>query len=432
MATTAGTAAMGYMAARNPTRIVKSAVKFARVIQRGSRSFANKKVPRTVPRHAKHAPGRSAGRMTSRKSVRRYRKTRQAKLSRNGVVLHIQSGQVVTMATGGNKQSVVLGHATCPQQTILTAGWVSIMKTFVERLGLSIINLDDAIPFIVGDVLIFRYRLAGNTDCTTLNFALVATDTVQSLAEQFANATAVWNSATNNTSDQTEFDYIRYVPTGTQVNLSGYRMHFATVKLAYDVQTHMKVQNRSVLGTDTDDSAVDNVPLYGKTYEGIGTGPKYLNMESTAKKNNFIADSYYGNIIPRVNSVGADSSLVEPPDPQMFDGVKSFGNLKLDPGDIKTSTLSWKKNYKFADWYATFYSSAPTPATPTLIFTPVYRKVGKFRLFAIQKMIDAEQSTITLGLENEIKICVDATGGKETPSVAKMLYLTYTPPQPAV
>jgi hypothetical protein len=381
-------------------------------------------------RKAQAGPGRSAGFITTRKKLSKYKKTRQAKISRKGVVIHVQSGQIVTMATGGNRQAIALGHATCPQQLMLVAGWIAVWKLFIQRLGISILGLDDAIPFITGDVMQIRYRRNLDEDAALQNISLTATSTIQSLAELCVNNAIAWNFAANLTPDGTEFDYIRFIPTATQVNLNGYRMHFATVKIAFDIQTHMKVQNRTVLGLDTSIEAVDNVPLYGKTYEGKGTGPKYLQMEGVTKKNNYVADAYYGNIIPRINSTGADPSMVEPPDPQMFEGVKTFGNVKLESGEIKTSALTFKRNYSWHTFYKMFYSQVD--AGDKTIFSPVYRSAGKFRLFAIQKMIDAEQSTITLALENELKICVNAAGGAFTPSVGKTMFLTYTPPQPPV
>jgi len=418
-----------YGAASRVVKLVKDSKKARDSAVKRSRRSKSKPAGKAMVRKAQTAPGRSGGRISSKTTVKRYKKTKQAKISRKGVVSTVQSGQVVTIVTSAQKQAIVLGHTTCPQQTMLYSGWVALFKHMIQQAGYCINDLSAVLPWVAGDQLKVIYRIGPGYNLSTADIPLAGLVTIPAMATYVTGISIDWNLAGVAT-DNIEFEYLKLIPDPVnQPEFSPVRLCFKSIQLKYYIQSHFKAQNRSVLGGDTESTAVDNVPLYGKTYMGNGTGPQFVYAQDELQRNNYVADNYYGNIIPKVNTqTTGDPALVEPPDPQMFDKCKMFGNLKLEPGEIKTSTLEYSANMKWGKFWIQFRSD-PT-ALDGGTYNALVRPYGKWRMFALQKMIDSESSSVSIAVEHELKLCCSASGGKMVISGQQMALFTYAPPQP--
>jgi len=160
------------------------------------------------------------------------------------------------------------------------------------------------------------------------------------------------------------------------------------------VKSTLKIQNRSVEVAGDDEDDVDNVPLYGRTYEGNGSGMDSRNPRVLAAAVDFYSHKSTGmiNVIPG----SSDMSLREPPLPNNFVGVKDSQKFSLSPGKIKTSILETHiKGTSLHRLMRTLYD--PTNSGD------VYRNTtyGSYRVMGYEKVILAEASKLTTSIAYE-------------------------------
>lgn len=310
---------------------------------------------------------------------------RVSKLStmmKKGVQLCLESGNVVTTSS-----AMYIGHATCPSQVAKRAFFRALVKLILTRSNK--LNPDwNAIPrgVNVNDTWVIEYRTSMDSGSPFQSAIVtwVAGLTQDAIALAFAAIFA-------GISSQFTIDRIEYRPLNVGVGNSTIYLNNAHVEL--DVLSQFKIQNQTVtLAADDEADNVNNVPLIGKSYQGKGTGSKYQ-VERTGTTP-FICEPAYGIIYTN----GVTNDLAEPPSAKLFQQVKKAGKVTVGPGEIKTSTIKYRKRLGMQNFISLIFDNEPD-------LNPKFKlkHLGEFKFYGLEKQIDAIASTA----ENNIKVAYE-------------------------
>lgn len=285
------------------------------------------------------------------------------------------------------------GHCSMPTRQVLYSSVAAMFRALFKKASLDIINPDQLI-MLTGNggirTIIFELRTDPVSAASTWASQFQIIDggyTLNTLTEAFVTAYVTYVA----TNPQVIFDKVYMVdqldtPTMTPVDSPYYTLmdlHSATIHCVGKSQ--LKIQNRTKhLATTADDAelttAVDAVPLIGKSYMGNSAGmwPKAFHDAAV----NLVAD--WGNALIGA-AAGTNELLQEPPAPSSFCNVKKQGSLKLEPGEIKTSYLNDSIHMNFSKLLRKL---AP-------VFGKVYNVafgIGSYRIMALEKLIGIKSS----------------------------------------
>lgn len=337
---------------------------------------------------------------TSKRSLKKYRTA--SLISKKGVLLRIEAGNVITP-----KRCGYVGHATMPHNSVNLHLWRAIIKALAIKSNIQIDDFDADVPgTLVGiDITLvvrFNYDVNNTTDVT---YTIPGGGTWEGIANYFASQTYTQNE---------EFQFIKI---GWTLGVIPSELHLVEAKIMVDVKSSLKIQNRSKNSEgaiEADD--VDNVPLYGKTYEAWSAGLRY-DIEVTGLGKRFVANATNGllDITVDTNDTTIDPNglLAEPPIPSYFVGIKKCGKVHLDPGYIKTSVLSERFTMSLDQFLIKLYGATGGSVK-------VRGELGKVRVFALEKMLEVNTGplqTITamnIAYEHDLKIGMCLIGS--TPS----------------
>lgn len=213
--------------------------------------------------------------------------------------------------------------------------------------------------------------------------------------------------------------------TGGASHLTG-KYNLRRARVNWRVKSSLKIQNRTVnVAGNVDADDVDNVPIYGKYYEGNGNYIKAPSNDLAGRDDIYIspqAGSYQGILQATADS---GSQLAEPPRPSQLQNVKRHGKAHLDPGEIKTSVIY--HNIKIG--------------LNRLIAAMCYRhaivnrsQLGNYRVFAFEKMIktglETEITQMKYAYELDEKRFISITAPK-IGLTNTVLMLSNSPPEPS-
>lgn len=337
-------------------------------------------------------PAKTAGKMRRLKKRKVY-KRKSAKRAIKGITLVKEAG-----GKTDNANCVYVGHSTCPQYTTKLMVGRAIGKSLFMNAGQQVQAVTDTMNVTAGDQITITYRVSPVASLVTAVFTYIAGAlTVEAFAIWFADPNRPWNAAGNTPS---EYYFLRATLT-TGNNNFWLRLDNAIVTVY--AKSSFKLQNRSTNEVDKDSDVVDNIPVYGKRYVGTGTGSIHRNYGTAIGVN---GDNTFGVIsaIPTVNA------LEEPPQPHEFTRIRSFGKVKLEPGEIKTSVLVFKRRMTLDSlWQKLGYAGAP--ATTVVGRTSQHRSLfGKFGFMAIEKIMDPGTDTgLSIAWEHNLFMQVGIT-----------------------
>lgn len=337
----------------------------------------------------------------------KYRTTKQ--VSNNlGTVEVIEKGGVIdagiSSSSAGN--TVAVGHCNMPTQLAHKVFWRAIVKKLLISMKMDVSDFEAVLQQLyTGDRFRVTYRVSadsavGSTDYTLLGTSGgVTTDTPESVSSAFLSLFSA--SADLQDLEFTQFEYIPFSSlTVIKVNMAGCIIDLRNATFTFFAKSSLKVQNRSVSSTNTDDNAVDNVPLYGKTYGGRGSGTSSITRDSaySVASYGFWCDDTTGTLA----KVPTEKWFQEVPQPNHFRHVSYSGKIHLDPGHIKTSVLDGKVTISLNKVYKLLFNqpSGSTRAHEKAV-------LGKFRFMMLEKMINSVGGTaansIKLAFENNIR-----------------------------
>jgi len=380
-----------YSGSRNRVASSQHAMRAATVAR--ARATKVLTLPRGSRKGSNSGPGRSGGKI---RKLRKVRKTRARKLNKKGVDF--------TRETGGKVEAqdcVYLGHITAPIQDLKKQAAYALMKQLFLKAGEDVGSLDLPMSHINSADkvnVVFSYTPESAMAIETYSFpGGLGTNTLTALVDWFINAARGWNLNTVDTADQTEVYSIQFTP--ESIGTTGYTLLSPALlmmkqcRVHFDAKSALKMQNRTITSTGNDEAFdVDNCPIYGMSYEGHGQGTRFIKRDQGGARPAFVGHKENGTILVTPSQ---DDAPVEPPEPENFDKVTREGRIKLEPGEIKTSTLTWKTSMLFNEFWN---KTTPNPASTN----KVMKRMGKFRFFAIEKMIHFTNTNTAIRTAYEI------------------------------
>lgn len=249
-----------------------------------------------------------------------------------------------------------------------------------------------------GDEIQLTYKGNGQAVPVTLTF-IIGTDgsTVDDLVSFYAGELVLDDVGIM------LFD-ITYIPTTTsKMNRGVIRLEGTYLKIY--VKSDLKIQNRTVGSAgDVNEDDITNAPIYGKSYFGVGVGPR---LRASDQQRALTANTMTGISTLGSNSSGV-SGLLEPLDYQYFTNVSKIGKVHLDPGHIKTSVLTKTLNILFGNFLNIINPQVPDSTGSDNTKSYVNKKLAVYRMFALEKMIDSnatENTTVVaVGYEHNVRI----------------------------
>jgi len=356
---------------------------------------------------------------------RRYSKTSQRRT--NGVNYTAEFG-----GTYADTNMVVVGHSTTPGEKLMRMVWLSVLKKLLLGAGFvnevedfASVNLfnDDgtgsAEPNSV-DLLTVYYqtRIGQSVTDDSRELGLVGASVID-VADWLMDTARPWNTVGETNGDNFHFYEISFKPHGIVPGFTSapqhpkryYSLMLENLVIMCDVKSSFKMQNRTVNTEGEDATAVDNVPLYGKSYEGSGTGAWWKDQQ-LHQGSGFVANHLNG-----VFMTTRPANMLEPPKSEEFRGVTKVGKIHLQPGQIKTSVLNYKASHTIKQWVKLL--------EPLRFLAYPLSKTGKYRFFCIEKIMDPEgTSSIVCGYEHNLAITTSVKSYRPKPTTVQIFEST--------
>ena len=356
---------------------------------------------RTVKRYGA-VYSKSAGFIKRGRKMRNFRKWK--KFMDDGVVTVNEKGGIVT-----SQYCRYIGHASMPRDAIIRMVWAAVVKKLLVRVGYPIEAAQIVIGGMpVGDVIVLSYKESPAAPIGSVTFTVAGPTSLLNIADYFRA-----NVLDNN---NYEFIGINYNPSATSP-WARILMPLQNFYLKFDCKGSLKIQNRSTNSADDEQSdEVDNVPLYGRSYEGTGSGT-LVDTPAMTPPANLFADDQTGVIL-----YDGVNDMREPMLPPSAVRAKRSGKVRLEPGHIKTSSLQTKMTIRFNDFFTKLgkFANVVSPSTTAYSQHPL----GKFKLMALEKIIEtqADPLPITVAYEHNLRIAVSCFG---KPNQTRQTFVTF-------
>lgn len=289
-----------------------------------------------------------------------------------------------------------IGHVTFTRNVLFREAVICLYAEILRRSGTVVNSVNDETKtMVLNTQIIIEYKLTsiGNYATTPYTFG-VGFATATDFANWFLNVARPWYGA-----PETEFGRI-WIKGPVSSDETYLQINIANMKCHFQVKSTLKIQNQTVSTSGDDEDDVNNVPLYGKSYNFNGTQLKqtrpYIgNGGGTVQSQDLTANVDFG-VVSYVNS----NELPEPVQgPVEFRGLKAIGKAHLDPGQVKTSILTDSINMYFSTLFKTFMDDAPGTSVQRA------RLHGKGRIFALEKMINVLGSlSILIAYEHNYEV----------------------------
>ena len=368
------------------------------------------------------------------------------KFKKKAVNVYARGGQNRTFEISRNVQDancVYIGHSTFPRRLIFETAAQQFIKHLAKSVsGEDVPEFTDVIrTFSPADKIIFKYRpdpfnvLITDTDVGANSNIYVVPGggvTMRNFAQWFLGGSRPWHQNREGTIESVESDVL---------NNTQFRVDMRKFMLQIYVKTSLKCQNQSVPGTtapEQDAEVVNNIPLYGKTYDGSG------NMLKCHKRTYgpttgispipLVADPNYGLMLMTPSLTPNAESFFEPPQGRDFSNVKRVGKLHVDPGQIKTSSLvqtfrmSMTSLMHLVPAFSDFSVVGGVTQYPTTLANTFInmreRNVGKFRLLAFEKMIGLGTQPVNVSFENNVEVSMKSKLGKTSTTIKQFEKVT--------
>lgn len=369
-----------------------------------------KKAARRAARKAKKASKKtvSFGASGSSSSGRFKKGTRKLStldyFGRKGVVIARERGNVVGGDLANKYQSMIVGHATFNRNYLPLDLSHAIVKTIFSRLKIWIQDYSNLIynarPLQI-DVAYLRFPSDSVQTVTTTTVA--GTTKYSDLVSWFSSS--VLKLADTHSAIYFQRLSVIEAVSGTVAGTTLLQMDLRRAQFDIYVKSALKLQNRTVnTAGQTEADEVDNVPLYGKSYEGsgnwIGIGNEVIAPLQGTPANEFVGAFLAGHPAqePLAKSQVKKCSLI--------------GKAHLDPGQIKTSVIVYRKKFTLNSLTRMYLRSTSESGSSLGCI-----EIGKFRAFHLEKMIQSvgtdNANAIKMAFEVDYKIGIAFTAKRQ-------------------
>lgn len=338
------------------------------------------------------------------------------KKQRNSMERYLNTGVVRNMEQGDVLQSTnqvnYLAHSTCPKIQTLNSCLGGLLKHLFKKAGIKIKNWSE--PILEGANIPARieikYKEADGSVVSTQAFTIPVTKTLDQIVFDMSGW-IIGFTGVNFPSIFLSMQYYHDIGTIGSSRLIAYDIDLTSTVFHIHAKSHMKIQNRTVNTAANDQSDdIDNVPVYGRHFLVRGNGTVYRDYDTpaTASFPQLRTDATYGVLNYTTPNPNTGSTLLnEVPLKNQLTGCMSYGPAHLDPGQVKTSKLSFTKRISFNKFILLFKAKATGGATGGINNnTPFY--FGLTRIFGFEKMINAvaisTENAINLAYEHNLEI----------------------------
>lgn len=358
----------------------------------------------------------------------RFKTTEMDKMQRAGAVCAFERGGIIVDTAAPYTQSALVGHATYTVDSIRATVALALTRLCASKMKIQITNWNQVVKATgQGNMTYLLYKQVGlyTAPAAPVNLIVNAgTDTWLTVSKWFydqlvaAKASEYWTS-------------LRIVDAPGTGGSGTYPLAIDLMRCRFKMaaKSSLKLQNRTVnVSGNADDNDVDNVPLYGKSYEGAGnfnvaktsafgaTGDDLVIWAPKDASQSLVLGTALNRYwVPLdTQKYQAGSPFAEPQPSGMLVRRCKLNSAKLDPGEIKTSVLydtrTISMNKLLQELQKTDVQVTITIGTAQSADIPVLH-IGKYRYFHFEKMIqaiatDAEKS-IRIAYECDYKIgCV--------------------------
>lgn len=363
---------------------------------------AGQRMPQAMVVDSSRSRSRSRSRSASRSSTRRAMITRaQSKSSgflgldgakrltpfdmhaKQGVVICREYGSTVTELTNNNTW---IGHCTLNRVNLQYDMCRAIVKFFANVMGFELKDFSEQING--NGSLKYQLQISYRPDpFSAISYIFTSnqagTVTFNALvADLHTQVDALLNAASAKTDIQFQTLFINTFDAAGTVPYETKRYNLRDSYFKIHCKSALKLQNRTTL-TDGDDSDdVDNVPLYGKFYEGTGNFIGLYSPDGVGS-NQYIGAASATQYLTMQNSFAADTPNSEPPTYSQVSHVQKIGKAHLDPGQLKTSVLTTTVQYNVNHLIKMIIKGTEN-ANQDIFWK------GNYRIFCLEKMLQAE------------------------------------------
>jgi len=391
----------------------KTAGKFTgKIVAGGGKRLVVKQVRRKGYRGSSHSAGFFKRGRNAKHTLDSYAK--------KGIVQWKEDGDTATNfqpAPFAQPQVLYIGHTTWAPEEIKKAISRSVLKRIMQKADIDLTDFTISPPVPGGgpSTYTFRFQLWWqSTPQTNVIVTEQSNDFLVNTPEQFAVDTLVGMYSLLFPPTATDAGvFKRLVMYGPPGALPGNQAPLATLdlertKIHICVKSSLKIQNQtSASEADNEADDVNNVPLYGKSYEGSGNGAVARMLRETGHQQP--VPSSPNSYVIRPGNPGLTilpAAYREPPLPSQFSRVQRSAKAHLDPGQIKTSVLNYKKTFYFANLVKILF-------TGTVLTEQNRLTQGNYRFFCFEKMIQyigtSSSNAIKIAYEVDTKMGVQVT-----------------------
>lgn len=314
-----------------------------------SANISSTKAPKTISSRLPKKRKASGSKKTvvhgkSGPSIPRVKKAKVSKALRKGFELSYESRGTVT-----DPNCIYVGHGL-PVAQVVRAMLRLVIKDLFKKHGVDIIDWNHNIPIQNAE----SYTISLQYFATYSSSALTSfsTSVTSGSWEDLANAWYVAMDTAFTTSleiPKIHKAILTEGPTGrtiAQIWLDNYNV-------GIQFQSWLNIQNSTLAGTglgtnDDQDNDINVNPIRCRKYLGQkdlnAFTPKNRTEASLATWTGFVVNPDYGTFETTSTALG-DRLYQKPPLASVFEGTKS-SNFVLEPGEIRTSKLVYKKNLK--------------------------------------------------------------------------------------
>lgn len=309
-----------------------------------------------------------------------------------GIVVHREQGGVVSTNGTEKAQALLIGHSNFTKSQLLYDICTSLVKMIATKMGRNIASFDDSV-FAAGSGIGLEYvwimEYGTHPAASVSPFSIVSVpgvnqswtyvrDTLFSQMTSLINAHSGfylnkwWVQQKDNNSS-----IPNYYPI-VEIDMMKCRVQLYC-------KSAMKFQNRSINSTgNTDSNDVDNVPLYGKTYNGYGNYVIVSNVGYATDTNTVVATP---NFINLKASSSSNPVLREPLGKSQIVKAKTIGKIHMEPAEIKTSILVYRKSHNLNSLLRQLARVGNETTNSQFI------ELGRFRFIHMEKMLQAVATT---------------------------------------
>lgn len=345
--------------------------------------------------------GKSAGKLKVKRPLKKLRKQKRA----------VSRGVEQTREAVGSSNALYcqyIGHANQPVNMVKDLMWLAIAKWIaIKCTGGGVASATQPIAaFAPGVNFNIKYRITPTAGLTTQVVTIPAA-TQWSMKDLAYNLDMIWDTICV-PENQTVLCGIDSTNSNPPFNLE-----LTNARMRVYAKSTLKIQNRSYGGGGTEEDDVDNVPLYGKSYQFRGNGTDYMGGTTSVTVGGGVVRPLYANNTTGLFAFGVaglidvnnSEDLGEPPAAFCFRGVRKHDKVRIEPGHIKTSTLvdSYTISLQNLITMCGFVDSNPSK-----------NQLGKFRLFALEKILETSNPPIVeirTAFENQTRMSMELLPG---------------------